>query len=264
MRKILLLMVVVVSFALVSSGICQEEPVVQAGNLPIQKAPSFKTSLPINFFLEKRCAFGDMNALILEAMPGGKEVEVVMTVEPISGGAAPGAESLHVLSDENVMRQAHSGYPLKLDLPTGDGLYGIFICKVSPGASRRCNDKEAADVQRIIYDYLLEADIGSLEMQQKHQAIMERKRQTGVSDKFYFFKPIVVSKGEVFMLTENMSDGLYQKFRDFVKEKGINPAIVEKVQQYDKLIGNLPLVLQNERIKVIMPVYNGVGCAKTP
>src|SRR5690606_9831506 len=117
--------------------------------------------------------------------------------EPISGGAEPGPTSVHVLSDENVMKQAHSVYPLKLDIPGGDGLYGIFICKVSSGASRRCNDKEAADVQRIIYDYLLEAEIGSLEMQQKHHAIMERKRQEGVSDKFYFFKPLVVSKGEV-------------------------------------------------------------------
>lgn len=236
---------------------------VKAADLPLRVAPQYKNMVPLSFSLQSQCQFGDMNALILDMEPNRSE-EVILTIEKLGSGGELSDESRYVLSDKEVMIEAHEAHHFKLEIPhnAADGLYGIFICKVSKGEERRCNNKQPANIQSIINRYALTNQKRRFQIHMLHEEIRRKRDLEGYTDKFYFFKPLALINGKAHYLDELMSDGLYQKYSRHLEDNGLDTQFVQNVQYYDKQLGNLPLQERSERIRITMPVFNKNTCRR--
>ena len=254
------IVIVLIGIVLFGAGQLSAQEI-QAADLPLRKAPQYKDMLPLSFSLQSQCSFGDMNALVLDMNPKRSE-EVLLTIEKFGTGGTLQDSSIHVLSDKQVMTEAHANHRFKLHLPqqADDGLYGIYICKVSKGESRRCNDKKPANIQQILGRYALTTQKRRFQIHMMHEDVKQQRAAAGYEDKFYYFKPIAVIDGQAYILDELMSDGLYDKYRSHLAEHGIETDVVDSIQFYDRQLGNMPLQNRGDRVHITMPVYHKGTC----
>lgn len=202
--------------------------------------------LPLVIKTEKRCNFGDFDAMMVEASRS-KDAKLIFSLEPVLPNDESFAPVFQDISRANEI--AGNGYPTLVPVPPHEKAYlaGLYICKDSAN-THSCRKKPVKDIGAIIRENSTAA--------------------AGVpvaDDKIYFFKPVLIDGDRAFFPQRALSDEKYKEFVKYLKEKteagGRAEEEVKRVAELGRVLGSLPLETETGREAVIrLPRIDPAKC----
>ncbi|MBP9837257.1 MAG: hypothetical protein KBC84_00940 [Proteobacteria bacterium] len=229
----------------------------------LQKISLTKTEsnliLPINIKSERRCSFGDFDAMFFDAQHSSYPL-IGVTLEGLV------TRDKEVLSGVNIsqikldfINKATSAtgfnYDLPLPLVKEPVLLGVYICKDSK-SDGNCSSKPYVGVNEILKSYKIES-----QLPEDYES----------EDKVYFFSFIVLDKDGIWVPTKPFNEDRYEELKKSfgqIMGKSFNSNLaVNRMKAINYILGSEQLRLlsdekNNKSLGIILPKVQPESCYK--
>jgi hypothetical protein len=213
---------------------------------------ALRKSVQVHLRIQKRCMFGDFDALKLD-MQYSRNAHVALSLVSADGSREytqevfaafkPGADTKDLPRAIATLFQEGERTTIALPDNLGDGVYALVLCKVSKG-KEGCSGTPVVDVHKVLDTY--------------KQSLSEYHV---VEDHVYFYQPLVVSGGKIKAYRRTITPENLEHARSVMTEAGmVVDEDTESVLQRAAVAMSNPVALFSDEVVVNLPVYSKVKC----